>query len=55
MSEEENWSPIFTAMVERGYRIVIPSTIRKILRVEEGDVLEVKVRKVKGKWKILRE
>jgi len=32
----EEWSPIFTAIVEKKNRIVIPSTIRKILNIRRG-------------------
>jgi len=52
---EEEWSPIFTSMVEKNYRIVIPSPIRKVLQLSEGDLIEVRIRKCGKKWKILRE
>ena len=51
--EGEDWSPTFTAMVEKNYRVVIPSVIRKLLNLKEYDVLEVKVKRVKS-GKILR-
>lgn len=51
--ENEEWSPTFTAMVEKNYRVVIPSVIRKLLNLKEYDVLEVKVKRVKS-GKILR-
>jgi AbrB family looped-hinge helix DNA binding protein len=54
MPEEGEWSPTFTSMVERKYRIVIPAVIRKVLQIEEGDVVEVRIRKVGKGWKILR-
>jgi AbrB family looped-hinge helix DNA binding protein len=50
----EEWSPIFTAIVEKKNRIVIPSAIRRILDIGEGDIVEVKIRRVGRKWKILR-
>jgi AbrB family looped-hinge helix DNA binding protein len=53
MSDE--WSPTFTAIVEKKNRIVIPAAIRRILDISEGDIVEVKVKKVGRKWKILRE
>jgi looped-hinge helix DNA binding domain, AbrB family len=52
---EDDWSPIFTAMVEKKYRVVIPSVIRKALGISEGDLVEVKIRKVGRKWRMLRE
>jgi AbrB family looped-hinge helix DNA binding protein len=45
--EEEEWSPTFTARVERKYRIWIPRTVRELMDVEEGDYVEVKIRVVK--------
>jgi AbrB family looped-hinge helix DNA binding protein len=51
--EGEDWSPTFTAMVEKNYRVVIPSVIRKLLNLKEYDVLEVKVKRVRS-GKILR-
>jgi len=55
MPEEGEWSPTFTAMVERKHRIVIPSVVRRLLQLEEGDVVEVRVRKVGKAWKISRD
>ncbi len=52
---EEEWSPVFTVMVEKKYRIIIPTVIRKILGLEPGDLIEVKIRRVGRKWKVLRE
>ena len=52
---DEEWSPIFTAIVERKYRIVIPSPVRRVMNIGEGDVVEVQVRRVKRQWKVLRE
>lgn len=45
--EGEEWSPTFTARVERKYRIWIPRTVRELMDVEEGDYVEVKIRVVK--------
>ena len=45
----EEWSPVFTARVEKRYRIWIPRVIRDELGVEEGDIVEVKIRVVKRK------
>lgn len=52
---EEEWSPVFTAMVERKYRIVIPPLLRRVLGLREGDLVEVRIRRVGKKWKVLRE
>jgi AbrB family looped-hinge helix DNA binding protein len=49
----EEWSPTFAARVEAKYRVVIPPVVRRMLDLHEGDVVEVKVRKV-GSWRILR-
>ena len=45
--EGEEWSPTFTARVEKKYRVWIPRTIRELMDVEEGDYVEVKIRVVK--------
>jgi AbrB family looped-hinge helix DNA binding protein len=45
--EGEEWSPTFTARVERKYRIWIPRTVRELMDLEEGDYVEVKIRVVK--------
>jgi AbrB family looped-hinge helix DNA binding protein len=54
MSEGE-WSPTFTAMIERKYRIVIPPVLRKVMDLSEGDLVEVRIRRVGKAWKVLRE
>ncbi len=45
----EEWSPVFTARVERRNRIWIPRIIREELGLKEGDLVEVRVRVVKKK------
>jgi len=52
---EDDWSPTFTVMIEKKYRVVIPSVIRKLIELSEGDLVEVKIRKVGKKWRMLRE
>jgi len=49
MKEQEDWSPVFTARVERKSRIWLPRAIRELLNINEGDYLEVKVRVVTRK------
>ncbi|MEM1865978.1 MAG: AbrB/MazE/SpoVT family DNA-binding domain-containing protein [Ignisphaera sp.] len=44
---EEEWSSTFTAKVETKYRIWIPRVIRQMLDLNEGDIVEVKIRVVK--------
>jgi AbrB family looped-hinge helix DNA binding protein len=51
----EEWSPVFTALVEKKNRIIIPRVIRLALGIEPGDLVEVRVRKVGRKWRALRE
>lgn len=51
----EDWSPTFTAMIERKYRIVIPAVLRKVMELNEGDLIEVRIRRVGRQWKVLRD
>jgi bifunctional DNA-binding transcriptional regulator/antitoxin component of YhaV-PrlF toxin-antitoxin module len=45
--EGEEWSPTFTARVEKKYRIWISRIVRELMDVKEGDYVEVKIRVVK--------
>lgn len=49
----ENWSPTFTARIEKKYRIWIPKVIRELLDIREGDIVEVRIR-VHERRKLLR-
>lgn len=51
---EENWSPIFTARIEKKNRIWVPKVIRELMEIEEGDVVEVKIKVYQKGKKILR-
>jgi len=44
--EEENWVT-FPAKVERKFRIWIPRYVREIMKIDEGDYVEIKIRKIK--------
>lgn len=44
---EENWSPMFTAKVDRAWKIWVPRAVRDFLMLDKGDFVEVKVRLVK--------
>lgn len=41
MSEES----VFLAKVQKLYRLVIPKAIREALKIEEGDIVRVKIAK----------
>lgn len=43
----EDWSPTFTCQVQRKHRIWIPKTIRTLMKIDEGDYIEVKIRVIK--------
>jgi AbrB family looped-hinge helix DNA binding protein len=50
----DDWSPTFTCQVQKKYRIWIPKTIRMLMKIDEGDYVEVKIRAVR-KEGILRK
>jgi len=37
----------YTAQVQAGNRIYVPSTVRKLLNIREGDYVEVKIKVVR--------
>jgi len=51
----ENEKPItFVARVEKKFRIFIPKTVREILEIDEGDYVEIIIKRVKRSAKISR-
>jgi len=46
MSEEDNWI-IFPAKIEQKFRIWIPRYVREILNLQEGEYVEIAIRRLK--------
>jgi len=41
----------FVAYVQKGFRIVIPPALRKVLMIKEGDYIEVTIKKLESEGK----
>jgi len=51
--QEESPPISFVARVEKRYRIFIPKTVREVLEIDEGDYVEVVIKRVKRSPKII--
>ena len=54
MYEKSDNFVAFVAKIEKRYRIFIPKRVREVLELEEGDYVQVKIRRVKQAEKIVR-
>lgn len=44
----------FVARIERGFRVFIPRAVREVLELEEGDYVEITIRRVREGGKFTR-
>jgi len=44
---EENWSPTFTAKVDKAWKLWLPKAVRDFSDLRKGDFVEVRIRVVK--------
>jgi len=42
----------FVAKVEKGFRVRIPRNVRDVLDIEEGDYVQISIRKIKSSKKL---
>ena len=49
---EEASSVAFVARVEKGFRVRIPRNVRDVLGLEEGDYVQINIRKIRGSKKL---
>jgi len=47
MDMEDDWSPIFTARVDKAWKLWLPKAVREFVDLEKADFVEVKIRVVK--------
>jgi len=47
MDMEDDWSPIFTAKVDKAWKLWLPKAVRDFVDLEKEDFVEVKIRVVK--------